>query len=133
MNMESAEPNNVTDFSREILPEDLIVTESARAKIGELIDQADDELTAVRVYVSGGGCSGMTYGMTFAESDTERDSVLEQEGGFKLVVDPIALNYLRGAEIDFADDGVNASFVFNNVFKAVGGSGGCAGCGAART
>jgi len=127
-----AENFDSTTYSREILPEDLVVTESALAKIGELIEQADEELTAVRVYVAGGGCSGMTYGMTFAESDTDRDSVLEQENGFKLVVDPIALNYLRGAEIDFTDDGVNASFVFNNVFKAVGGSGGCAGCGATR-
>ena len=127
-----AENFDSTTYSREILPEDLVVTESALAKIGELIEQADEELTAVRVYVAGGGCSGMTYGMTFAESDTDRDSVLEQDNGFKLVVDPIALNYLRGAEIDFTDDGVNASFVFNNVFKAVGGSGGCAGCGATR-
>ncbi|MDH3693697.1 MAG: iron-sulfur cluster assembly accessory protein [Gammaproteobacteria bacterium] len=127
-----AENFDSTAYSREIMPEDLVVTESARAKIGELIEQADDDLTAVRVYVAGGGCSGMTYGMTFAESDTDRDSVLEQDNGFKLVVDPIALNYLRGAEIDFTDDGVNASFVFNNVFKAVGGSGGCAGCGATR-
>ncbi len=119
-------------FLREIVPDDLTVTDSARTKISQLIEEADEELTAVRVYVAGGGCSGMTYGMTFAESDNERDSVLESENGFKLVVDPVALNFLRGAEIDFVDDGVNASFVFNNVFKAVGGSGGCAGCGAAR-
>ena len=48
------------------------------------------------------------------------------------MVDPIALCYLQGAEVDYVDDGVNTSFVFNNVFRAVGGSGACGGCGGAH-
>ena len=73
----------------------------------------------------------MNYGMTFVDSSEPRDSVLEGEEGFRMVIDPHALAYMQGAEIDYSDDGANASFVFNNVFKAVGGSGACGGCGGA--
>ena len=62
--------------------------------------------------------------MTYADDVTKYDSTLEQDG-CKVVVDAVALNYLRGCEIDFSDD----SFIFNNVFQAVGGSGTCGGCG----
>ena len=72
----------------------------------------------------------MTYGMTYAESVNASDKVLEGEG-FKVVVDAIALSYLKGCDIDFTQDGLNASFVFNNVFQTVGGSGTCGTCGAA--
>ena len=97
--------------------QDLKVTASAQAKISELIRNADDGFEAVRVFVSGGGCSGMTYGMTFAESRESRDTILQGDDGFKLVIDPVALTYMQGAEIDYSDDGANANFVFNNVFK----------------
>lgn len=100
----------------------------AQRKMAALMADADPEVTGIRVFVSGGGCGGMSYGMTYAVDQTLQDSVLEGEG-FRLVVDPVALNYLRGCEIDFRSDGINATFVFNNVFEAVGGSGGCAGCG----
>ena len=74
----------------------------------------------------------MNYGMTFAETPDDRDSVLEDDQGCRLVVDPVALAYMNGAEIDYTDDGVNATFVFNNVFNIVGGSGACGGCGGAH-
>ena len=73
----------------------------------------------------------MNYGMTFADSNQPRDSMLEGDCGVRIVIDPLALAYMQGAEIDYSDDGANASFVFNNVFKAVGGSGACGGCGGA--
>ena len=111
--------------------QDLKVTEAARAKITELIQNAEVEITSVRIFVSGGGCSGMNYGMTFADSSEPRDSILEGEAGFRMVIDPLALAYMQGAEIDYSEDDANASFVFNNVFKAVGGSGACGGCGGA--
>ena len=109
--------------------QDLKVTKAARAKIIELIQSAETEINSVRVFVSGGGCSGMDYGMTFADSSETRDSTLEGDDGFRMVIDPLALAYMQGAEIDYSDDGANASFVFNNVFEAVGGSGACGGCG----
>lgn len=111
---------------------DLAITASARGKLAGLIADADDDIRAIRIFVSGGGCSGMNYGMTFAEEEYATDSVLDDGNGFRVVVDPVALGYLKGAEIDFVEDGVNASFVFNNVFQAVGGSGACGGCGAGR-
>ena len=114
------------------LSEQLVVTASARAKIANLLEEAEQSVDSVRIFVSGGGCGGMNYGMTFAESREIRDSVLEDTEGCKVVVDPIALCYLQGAEVDYVDDGVNTSFVFNNVFKAVGGSGACGGCGGAH-
>ena len=111
--------------------QDLNVTEAARAKITELIQSAETGINSVRIFVSGGGCNGMEYGMTFADSSEPRDSVLEEGEDFRMVIDPLALAYMQGAEIDYSEDGANASFVFNNVFKAVGGSGACGGCGGA--
>ncbi len=108
---------------------DLAVTASARDKIAGLINDTNGEVSAVRIYVSRGGCSGMNYGMTFAEDGEASDNTMAGENGFKLVVDPVALSFLSGAEVDYVDDGISASFVFNNVFQAVGGSGACGGCG----
>jgi iron-sulfur cluster insertion protein len=116
----------------ELSADSLTVTASAREKIIQLLADADDGLSAVRVFVSGGGCGGMNYGMTFAESVGSKDRTMSDESGFALVVDPIAYSYIHGAEIDFKDDGVSASFVFNNVFQSVGGSGACGGCGGAH-
>ena len=110
---------------------DLRVTKAARSKIIDLIQNAETEINSVRVFVSGGGCNGMDYGMTFADASEPRDSILEGEAGFRMVIDPLALAYMQGAEIDYSEDGANASFVFNNVFKAIGGSGACGGCGGA--
>ena len=109
------------------------VTPSAKTKIAELLANADESHSAVRVFVSGGGCGGMNYGMTFAESIADRDRLMkDDEDGFALTIDPVAFAYLQGAEIDFQDSDVNATFVFNNVFQVVGGSGACAGRGAAH-
>ena len=66
--------------------------------------------------------------MTYVDGQTEYDSVRQCEG-FQLVVDAVALNFLRGCQIDYVKDGLNESFVFNNVFESVGGSGMCSGCG----
>ena len=117
------------DSALKISTEDLEVTASAQAKLGQLISSADDEIDAIRIFVSGGGCSGMNYGMTFAETQNPTDSVIDNDDGLRILVDPFALAYLSGAQIDFVDDGLNASFVFNNVFQSVGGSGACGGCG----
>jgi iron-sulfur cluster assembly accessory protein len=116
------------DYSSTIGDDQISITPGAQAKIAELLAGADDDIEAVRIFVSGGGCSGMTYGMTYTDSRTEYDSVLEGDG-FRIVVDAVALNYLQGCEIDFVTRGVNQTFVFNNVFQAVGGSGTCGGCG----
>lgn len=103
---------------------ELRLSPAAEAKMAELLANAESEIAGIRVFVSGGGCGGMAYGMTYAEEVTEYDSALEGDG-YKIIVDAVALNYLSGCEIDFAQE----SFLFNNVFTAVGGSGMCGGCG----
>ena len=90
----------------------------------------DDDIEAVRIYVAGGGCSGMTYGMTFTDRRTDYDRVYEGDG-YRVYVDAIALNYLKGVEIDFVTRETGATFVFNNVFRVTGGSGTCGSCGMA--
>jgi iron-sulfur cluster insertion protein len=109
---------------------ELTVSAMAAEQLAGLMANPDVDADGIRVFVSGGGCGGMTYGMTYAESVNASDKVLEGEG-FKVVVDAIALSYLQGCDIDFTQDGLNASFVFNNVFQTVGGSGTCGACGAA--
>ena len=118
------------NYSSVLTESHIAVTNSSKEKVSALLEEAGNQVEAVRVYVYGGGCSGMKYGMTFAEQAEDSDAIM-QEDGFKIVVDPIALGFLKGAEIDYADDGVNSSFVFNNVFQSVGGSGACGGCGSA--
>jgi iron-sulfur cluster insertion protein len=110
---------------------DLSLTATAREKMIELFTQVEDEdLKAIRVFVSGGGCGGMGYGMTFTDARTEYD-VVRKEDGFDIYVDAVALNFLRGVEIDYVERPTGASFVFNNAFSMTGGSGTCGTCGAA--
>ncbi len=118
-------------FNTSLTHSDINISEVAAEKLKELFEDVGDEMDAIRIFVSGGGCSGMTYGMTFSDEKTAYDSVLDT-GDYKVYVDTVALNYMRGVEIDFVDKGMGeASFVFNNVFAATGGSGGCGTCGSA--
>ncbi len=118
-------------FTHQITGADMQLTSTAREQMAALLAQVDDQdIEAVRVFVTGGGCGGMTYGMTFADRRTDYDCVLE-DSGVKIYVDAVALNYLRGVEIDYVDRPMGASFVFNNVFATTGGSGACRACGSA--
>ena len=119
------------DYSTDLVTGDLALTEAARGKMRELFSQIeDDDMKAIRVFVSGGGCGGMGYGMTFTDSRSEYDSVRSEEG-FDIYVDAVALNFLRGVEIDYVEKPTGASFVFNNAFSVTGGSGTCGACGSA--
>ncbi len=120
----------VAEFNTNIIDDEFKVSATAGEQIASLMTAAEDPVEGIRVFVSGGGCGGMTYGMTYADTIHPHDKVLEGDG-YKVVVDAVALAYLKGADVDYTNDGLNASFVFNNVFKAVGGSGGCGGCGSA--
>ena len=120
-----------TQLDMTLADTDLNLTPAAREKMSELFSQVDDaDLQAIRVFVSGGGCGGMGYGMTFTDTRTEFDYV-RNENGFNLFVDAVALNFLRGVEIDYVERPTGASFVFNNAFALTGGSGTCGACGAA--
>ena len=120
----------MAEFNSSISDAELKVSASAGEQLAGLIGSSDDPVEGIRVFVSGGGCSGMTYGMTYADTIHAHDKVLQGDG-YKVIVDAVALSYLSGCDIDYTNDGLNASFVFNNVFKAVGGSGGCSSCGSA--
>ncbi len=119
------------DYSTNLAESDLALTAAAREKMLELFNQIeDDDMKAIRVFVSGGGCGGMGYGMTFTDSRSEYDCV-RSEDGFDVYVDSVALNFLRGVEIDYVEKPTGASFVFNNAFAMTGGSGTCGACGSA--
>jgi iron-sulfur cluster insertion protein len=116
------------EYSHEIEDGDIRITAEASEQIKKLFIQVDDDnIEAVRLYVSGGGCSGLTYGMNFTEAKTEYDKVLTVDD-YLVYIDVVALSFLRGVEIDFS---VYGTFIFNNVFKDTGGSGMCGGCGGA--
>jgi iron-sulfur cluster assembly accessory protein len=114
------------------LTDQIALTPAAHEQLKQLLESEDaDEVVGLRIFVAGGGCSGMTYGMTYATESYEHDTVLEQDG-VTVYVDAVALTFLEGVEIDFLDQPGGASFVFRNVFQAVGGGGTCAGCGHAQ-
>ena len=118
-------------FQTVLFDEDLKISEPAQLKMAELIsDVGDKDIKGVRIFVNGGGCGGMSYGMTFADQIQDMD-ISREYPGFKIVVDAMAINYLRGADIDYISDAGNERFVFNNVFSATGGSGTCGTCGSA--
>jgi len=128
---QAAQASAADGFNMELAESVLALTDAAREKMCELITQAeDDDLKAIRVFVSGGGCGGMGYGMTFTDTQTEYDCTRKEEG-FEIYVDAVAMNFLRGVEIDYVERPTGASFVFNNAFSMSGGSGTCGACGSA--
>jgi iron-sulfur cluster insertion protein len=94
------------------------------------LTENEDSVNGVRIFVSGGGCGGMSYGMTFVEQPTEYDTTFEKDG-LKVHIDAVALGFLEGVEVDYQNDGTNASFVFKNVFANTTSGGTCGGCGSA--
>jgi iron-sulfur cluster insertion protein len=122
---------NAVEYSHDLAAGDVTITPVASVQLAKLFEDVDDAgIEAIRVYVAGGGCGGMTYGMTFADRKTEYDKVLKGDG-YLFYVDVVALSFLRGVEIDYAARDAGATFVFNNVFQDTGGSGLCGACGAA--
>jgi len=94
-------------------PPPLIFTDAAAAKVGELISEEDNPDLMLRVFVSGGGCSGFQYGFTFDEKIEDGDSCVENKG-VTLLVDPMSVQYLMGAEIDYKEDLQGAQFIIRN-------------------
>ena len=94
-------------------PEPLVFTDAAAAKVRELIEEEDNANLMLRVFISGGGCSGFQYGFTFDEATTDGDTIVEKEG-VKLLIDPMSVQYLTGAEIDYSEGLEGAQFVIRN-------------------
>ncbi len=94
-------------------PPPLVFTDAAARKVSELIQEEENPDLMLRVFVSGGGCSGFQYGFTFDEKIEEGDSSVENQG-VTLIVDPMSVQYLLGAEIDYKEDLQGAQFVIRN-------------------
>jgi iron-sulfur cluster insertion protein len=95
------------------MPSPLLFTESAALKVRELIDEEGTPDLKLRVFVSGGGCSGFQYGFTFDEEVNEDDTTIERNG-VTLLIDSMSLQYLMGAEIDYTDGLQGSQFVIKN-------------------
>jgi iron-sulfur cluster insertion protein len=94
-------------------PAPIVFTDSAAAKVKELVDEEGNPDLKLRVFVQGGGCSGFQYGFTFDEVVNEDDTSMEKNG-VTLLIDAMSLQYLMGAEIDYKDDLQGAQFVIKN-------------------
>ena len=95
------------------IPVPLVFTDSAANKVKQLIEEEGNPGLKLRVFVTGGGCSGFQYGFTFDEVQNEDDSVMEKDG-VKLLIDPMSYQYLTGAEIDYTEGLEGAQFVIKN-------------------
>ena len=91
----------------------LVFTDSAAAKVKELIDEEGNPGLKLRVFVTGGGCSGFQYGFTFDEAINEDDTSMEKNG-VMLLIDAMSFQYLAGAEIDYQEGIEGAQFVIKN-------------------
>jgi iron-sulfur cluster insertion protein len=91
----------------------LIFTDSAANKVKDLIDEEGNPDLKLRVFVTGGGCSGFQYGFTFDETVAEDDTTMVKNG-VTLLIDPMSFQYLTGAEIDYQENVEGAQFVIKN-------------------
>jgi len=88
-------------------------TDNAATKVRQLLDEEQNDTLKLRVYITGGGCSGFQYGFMFDENQEDGDAVIEK-GGVTLLVDPMSGAYLEGAEIDYVEGIEGAQFVIRN-------------------
>lgn len=95
------------------MPSLILLTDSAASKVRELIFEEGNAGLKLRVFVTGGGCSGFQYGFSFDEEGQEDDTAVERNG-VTLLIDPMSYQYLAGAEIDFQDSVEGAQFVIRN-------------------
>ena|SRR5579859_4644847 len=114
------------------------MTPTAVEKVRELLTQENDPSLGLRIFVAGGGCSGLQYGMTLDE-EQDGDTVIMQEG-FKVLVDEMSVGYISGSEVDYVDSLMGAGFTVNNPnavsscgcghsFKTASGGGDARSCG----
>ncbi|MEQ8232943.1 MAG: iron-sulfur cluster insertion protein ErpA [Gammaproteobacteria bacterium] len=97
----------------ETVEDPLTFTDSAALKVRELIDEEGDETLMLRVFISGGGCSGFQYGFTFDQNENDGDTIVVNQG-VRLLVDPMSVQYLMGAEIDYTEGLEGSQFVIRN-------------------
>ena len=113
--------------THEALPPALIFTDAAARKVSQLIEGEGNPQLMLRVFVQGGGCSGLQYGFEFDELAQDGDTCVENQG-VKLLIDPMSVQYLGGAEIDYREGLDGAQFVIRNPNAAT-----TCGCGSSFT
>ncbi len=97
----------------EAVADEISLTARAAAKVRELLEDEGNLALKLRVFISGGGCSGFSYGFSFDESVADDDAVVERDG-VTLLVDPMSYQYLSGSEVDYKEDLQGAQFVVTN-------------------
>jgi iron-sulfur cluster insertion protein len=95
------------------MPDPLVFTDNAAQKVKQLITEENNPALMLRVFVSGGGCSGFQYGFTFEETANDDDARVNKDG-VTLLIDPVSFQYLAGAEIDYQEGLEGAQFVIKN-------------------
>ena len=103
----------MSDIPQIAVPLSMSFSTSAARKVKSLIEEEENANLKLRVFVTGGGCSGFEYGFTFDEDLEDDDTTIENEG-VHLVIDPLSFQYLAGAEIDFKEDLQGSRFVVTN-------------------
>lgn len=124
----------------------ITLTERAACELKELMTSQDKMNAALRVWVAGGGCSGLSYGMALDDNEPEADDQVFEQAGVKVLVDSLSLGYMSGAQVDYVDDTLGGGFKIENPnatsscgcgssFKtedSAAGGGGCCGGGCSR-
>lgn len=105
--------NTVAELQEMNIPAPLVFTDNAAKKVKELIEEEGSPDLKLRVFVSGGGCSGFQYGFTFEDTSNDDDTMVDNDG-VTLLIDPMSLQYLTGAEIDYQDSLQGSQFVIRN-------------------
>ncbi len=108
--MSESSQKDLTNYDNQDL---LVFTDAAASKVKDLIEEEKNDSLKLRVFVSGGGCSGFQYGFTFDENIQDGDTQVEKNG-VTLLVDPMSFQYLTGAEIDYKEDLEGSQFVIKN-------------------
>ena len=106
--------NQIVESKEMEMPTPLIFTDNAVKKVKELIEEEGQPQLKLRVFVSGGGCSGLQYGMAFEETPRQNDYVTNVTDGVRVLVDSTSYMYLNGATIDFVDSLMGGGFRIDN-------------------
>lgn len=121
----------------------ITLTDRASTELKALMEDENKQTAALRVWVAGGGCSGLSYGMALDDNAPEADDQVFENNGVKVLVDPLSLQYMDGATVDYVDDMMGGGFKIENpnavsscgcgssfaTEEGQGGGGGCGSCG----
>jgi iron-sulfur cluster insertion protein len=94
-------------------PSGIYLSDRAVAKVRQLVEEEENDDLKLRVFITGGGCSGFQYGFTFDEASADDDTAIEKDG-VTVLIDPMSFPYLAGSEVDYSEGLEGARFIVNN-------------------